>query len=271
MNAYSDEELLAVYENRSQYTPEAIEAMETVLLERDLIEHAEKIVADQKEEEKLTKEAIYDKFQRTEFGSVIPDAEFAQGRLKNSIYLERFISPVHHYNWVNHIFIVLGGIGLTIALIILGLGDFDSEFIKILVASSAVSPLLFLGIRGLSRNKAKLTVVKKMNRNAIVIMGRKDHYEFSLPLRYDYYWEWIQIKRNMKQVRLSVLLYDEKNDICIELRETIELLKPPPPHWERLPKKFTISQSSSFIFLNHGFQKPFLYELQKILNGLHES
>ncbi len=270
MNAYSDDELLAVYRDRSSYTPEATEAMEHVLSERNLKENASQIVNEQEIEETISQIEQYAKFKRSEFGKSIPDSAFAKECLKDSIYLERYISPVHNYNWLNYVFVILGGVGLVIALCILGIGEYPSPMVTFLITSIAASTLLPFGLWKLYKNKARLTIVKTMNSAKIVITGAKDYHEISLPLRYEYYWEWHTIKRNLKQVMLHIFLYDDKNDSSIELRQLIELYKSPPPHWEKLPKDFKTNKSSSFAYLNHGFQKPFLYEVQRILDGLHE-
>ncbi len=273
MNAYSDEELLAVYKDRSKYTPEAIEAMETVLSERKLMEDAAEIAAEQKAEEILSKEEQLANFQRSEFGKVISDEAFAQEHLTNSIYLQRFISPLHQYNWVNTIFIILGITGLTLALIILGIGDYHSPFPAMLAICSAAALLLPFGIWKLSKNKAQLTIRKKINRIVVSIEGAKDQHEISLPLRYESYWQWHQMRQGhvkLKQVMLHIFLYDDKNDSCFELRELMPIQKSPPPHWETLPKKFTTNKTNHFAYWGHGFQKPFLYEFQKILDGLQE-
>jgi hypothetical protein len=273
MNAYSDEELLAVYKDRSKYTPEAIEAMEIVLSERKLTEDAAEIASEQKAEEILSKEEQLDKFQRSEFGRVISDATFAQESLKGAIYLQRFISPLHNYNWLNHIFIGLGLTGLTLALIIIGIGEYPKPAPTILVICIAAALLLPLGIWKLSKNKAQLTIQKKMNRIVVSIKGAKDQHEISLPLRYEGYWEWHYTKKGQlkfKQVMLHLFLYDDKNDSCFELRELVPILKSPPPHWEMLPKKFATNKTNHFAYWGHGFQKPFLYEFQKILDGLQK-
>lgn len=273
MNRHSDEELLAVYKDRSKYTPEAIEAMVLVLTERKLMEDAAEIAAEQRVEEALSREEQMAKFQRSEFGRVISDRAFAQESLKGSVYLQRFISPLHNYNWVNHIFIGLGLTGLTLALIIIGIGEYPKPATTILVICIAAALLLPLGIWKLSKNKAQLTIQKKMNRIVVSIEGAKDRHEISLPLRYECYWQWHYTKKGqikLKQVMLHLFIYDDKNDSCFELRELVPLLKSPPPHWEPFPKKFTTDKTNHFAYWGHGFQKPFLYEFQKILNGLQE-
>jgi len=273
MNRYSDEELLDVYKDRSKYTPEAIEAMEIVLRERKLMEDAAEIVAEQKAEEILSKEEQLAKFQFSEFGKVISDAEFARESLTGSIYLQRFISPLHHHNWVNNIFIILGGTALTLALVIIGIGDYHSPFPTFLAICIAAALLLPLGIWKLSKNKAQLTIRKKMNRIVVSIEGAKDQHEISLPLRYEGYWEWHYTRKGqikLKQVMLHLFLYDDRNDSCFELRELMPLLKSPPPHWETVPKKFATNKTKHFAYWGHGFQKPFLYQFQKILDGLQE-
>lgn len=270
MNAHSDTKLLEVYKNRSGYKPEAVEAMEQVLLERNLMEHADRIVEAQQEEEAISYEEQYNQFQRSTFGKVISDTAFAQEQLNNSTYLQRYISPLHGYNWVNHIFITIGVIGVTLALIILGIGEFHSPANTILTFSLAAALLLPFGIWQLSRNKVKLTLFKRVNRSVLVIAGPKDQHEIQFPLRYECYWEWHQIKLNLKQVKLSIFLYDDKNNVCLELREFLEIQKSPPPHWEQLPKDFSPKTGSYFAYMNHGFQKPFLYTFEKIVNGLHE-
>jgi len=273
MNRYSDEELLAIYKDRSKYTPEAIEAMETVLSERKLMENAAEIVAEQKVEEALSKEEQLAKFQRSEFGKVISDEAFARESLKGAIYLQRFISPLHNYNWLNQIFIILGIVGLTLSLVIIGIGEYPKPFVTILVICIAAALLLPFGIWKLSKNKAQLTIQKKMNRNVVTIEGAKDQHEISLPLRYACYWEWHHTRKGqikLKQVMLHLFLYDDKNDSCFELRELMPIQKSPPPHWETFPKKFTANKTNHFAYWGHGFQKPFLYEFQKILDGLQE-
>lgn len=273
MNAYSDEELLAVYKDRSKYTKEAIEAMESVLRERNLIENAAKIVSEQKAEESLSKEEQLAKFQRSEFGRVISDAAFAQESLNGGVYLQRFISPLHHYNWLNHIFIGLGLTGLTLSLVFIGIGEYHAPFLTFFVSCIAAALLLPLGIWRLSKNKAQLTIQKKMNRIVVSIEGAKDQHEISMPLSYESYWEWHYTKKGqlkVKQVMLHLFLYDDKTDSCFELRELMPLLKSPPPHWETLPKKFTTNKTKHFAYWGHGFQKPFLYQFQKILDGLQK-
>ena len=270
MNAHSDEDLMDVYKNRSKYTPEAIEAMEAVLLERNLIENAAQIAAAQQEEEVFTKAELHADFELSEFGKVISDAEFAEECLKDSIYLERFVSPLHHYNWLNHFFIIFGIFGIILSVIFIAMGEFQPPFNIILGLSIVAALLLPLGIWKLSKNKAALTLVKKNNRNVLLITGPKDQHEMTLPLRYECYWDWHPVKLNLKQVKLSIFLYDDRNDACIELREFLELQKSPPPHWEMLPKKFATHKSFSFAYSNHGFQRPFLYKFQKIVDGLQE-
>lgn len=270
MNAHSDEKLLEVYKNRSGYKPEAVEAMEQVLSERNLMEHADRIVEVQQEEEIISREELYTRFQRSTFGKVMSDAAFAQERLNNSIYLQRYISPLHGYNWVNHIFIVLGIVGTVLALIILGTGEFHSTANTILTFSVVAALLLPFGIWKLFKNKAQLTIFKRVNSGVLVIAGPKDQHEIRFPLRYECYWEWHHIKSSLKQVKLSIFLYDDKRNSCIELREFLEVQKSPPPHWEQLPDHFSPKTASYFAYLNHGLQKPFLYEFEKILKGLHE-
>lgn len=270
MNAHSDTKLLEVYKNRSGYKPEAVEAMEQVLLERNLIENAARIVEEQQEEAAISKEEIYTRFQRSEFGKVISDAAFAQERLNDSIYLQRYISPLHNYNWVNHLFIVIGIIGLVLSIILFSMGESHSLLNTILTFSLAAALLLPFGIWKLSKNKVQLTLFKRINKNVLLITGAKEQQEIQFPLRYECYWDWHHIKLSLKQVQLSVFLYDDKNNSCLELREFLEAHKSPPPHWEQLPKNFSIKTASSFTYLNHGVQKPFLYQLEKILSGLHE-
>jgi hypothetical protein len=273
MNRHSDEELLDVYKNRSKYTPEAVEAMEMVLSERKLMENAAEIVAEQKEEEALSKEEQLIEFQLSEFGEVISDEAFARESLKGAVYLQRFLSPLHHYNWLNHLFIVLGIVGLTLSLVIVGIGEYPKPFITILVCCIAAALLLPFGIWRLSKNKAQLTILKKMNRNVVSIEGAKDQHEISLPLRYECHWQWHYTRKGQikfKQVMLHLFLYDDKNDSCFELRELMPIQKTPPPHWEMLPEKFTTNKTKHFVYWGHGFQKPFLYQFQKILAGLQE-
>lgn len=273
MNAYSDEELLAVYKDRIKYTPEAIEAMEMVLKERNLLEDAAEIVAEQQVEEILSREEQLAKFERSEFGRVVSDTDFAKESLVGSIYLQRFLSPLHNYNWLNHVFNMLGGLGLVFTLVFIGIGEYHSPVPTLLTISIIVIPLLPLGIWRLSKSKVQLTIRKKMNSHAIVIEGPKDHHELTLPVRYERYWEWNYIRKGavrLKQVRLSIVLYDDLHDTAIILTQLMELHKSPPPHWKMLPANFSTKKKKSFTYFNHGFQKPYLYEFQKIIDGLQE-
>lgn len=270
MKAYSDEKLIEAYKNRLEYTPEAAEAMELILLERNLVEKATRAVQIQKEIEAISQEEVYNRFQRSEFGRVIADADFAQECLKKDIYFQRYISPFHHYNWLNHLFVTLGIIGAVLSAAVLGTGEWGSPFNVILVFSLLGTLLLPWGIWRLFRNKVQISIIKKNNGNVLFINGTKDRYEIPVPFRYECYWEWHYIKLTIKQVKLSVFIFDDRNNVVIELRELLELYKSPPPHWETLPRNFRFKDQSSFTFLNHGTQKPFLYRLQKILNGLHE-
>lgn len=272
MNAHSDEQLIEIYTNRSQYTDEAVEAIELVLKERNLSGNAVEADEIKQKEESLTKEDIYNKFQRAEFGKVISDTDFTQEKLINSVYFQRYISPLHNYNWLNHLFIILGIIGLVLTLIIIGIGEFYPPVSILLALSVFFAALLPLGIWKLRKNKAQISIRKEMRAPVLQITGIKDDHEMQLPIRYLYYWEWHHIKLTLKQVQLSLFLFDDNNNTVIELRELIELHKSPPPHWEELPKaaeiKSLIADKTLYTFLNHGIQKPFLYELQKILSGL---
>lgn len=270
MAAYSDEKLIEAYKNRSEYTPEAAEAMELVLLERNLVEKADEAVHIEKKIEELSREEVYNRFQRSEFGRVVPDTDFARENLKDSLYFQRYISPFHHYNWLNHIFITLGIIGAALSIAVISTGEFHPPFSTILVCSLTGVLLLPLGIWRLFKNKVRISIVQKNNGNVLVINGTKDRHEIPIPFRYECYWEWHYIKLTIKQVKLSVFIFDDRNNTVIEIRELLELYKSPPPHWETLPRGFAVKGRSSFTFLNHGTQKPFLYRLQKILDGLHK-
>lgn len=274
MNAHSDEELIEIYANRSQYTAEAIEAMELILEERNLSENAAEVYETKQKEESLSKEGVYNEFQRAEFGKVISDIDFAQEKLINSVYFQRYISPLHNYNWLNHLFIILGITGLVLTGVIIGIGEFYSPVSILLVLSAFFAALLPLGIWRLRKNKAQISIRKEMRAPVLQITGTKDDHEMQLPVRYLCYWEWHHIKLTLKQVKLSLFLFDDKNNIMIELSELLELHKSPPPHWVKLPKakemKALTANKTLYAFLNYGIQKPFLYELQKIISGLNK-
>jgi len=262
MSAHSDEKLIEVYKNQTQYTSEAIEAMELILVERNLLENATQAF-------NLNNEAVYNKFQLREFGRVISDSDFARESLKDSIYFQRYISPLHKYNWLNYIFCIFGSVGIANSATIIGIGEYDSPFKALLYLSILVAMLLPLGIWKLSKNKAQISVIKKRKGNALSIIGAKDNHEIQIPFRYECYWEWYYIKY-IKFVKLSVFLVDEKNDTVIELRECLETFKSPPLNWERLPKDLgsRFKNKTCIAFVSYNFQKPYLQKLQKILNGL---
>jgi hypothetical protein len=271
MNAHSDEELLNVYKNQHEYTFEAIEAMEAVLRERNLLTEATEVLVEKMDADFQSNEAIYDAFQRAEFGKVISDVDFARENLSDSIYFQRFISPLHNYNWLNHLFIIFGIVGATLAFIVIGIGEYQSPFNIILICSGLAALLLPLGILKLRKNKAQLSIRKEAHSTVLQIKGSKDDLTIQFPLRFQYYWDWHTIRYGLKQVKLSIFIFDDQNDCRIEFRELLEIQKSPPPHWERISPDLISEHaySSTFAYLNHGTQVPFLYQLQKILSGLH--
>ena len=271
MNAHSDEELIQVYKNQADYTDEAIEAMKFILLERNLLKEGTQAFNTKKEDEALSREELYNNFQRSEFGKVVSDFDFAQESLKDAIYFQRYISPIHNYNWLNHVFIIFGIVSTVLCIAVIGIGEFRLPFNIILVLSILGALLLPLGIWKLSKNKAQINIIKLKNRNVLTIQGAKDAHELPLPFRYECYWEWHYIKLTLRQVKLSVFLFDVTNNTVIELRELLELHKSPPFNWEKLPKDISshTKGKSFYAFLNHATQKPFLVEFQKVLNGLH--
>lgn len=278
MNAHSDEQLVETYAKRSQYTVEAIEAMEMIIKERGLLTEADEADNQYIEKKALSMEELYNEFQRTEFGRVISDTDFVKEKTIESVYLnhifQRYISPLHNYNWLNHLFISLGITGLGLTLVIVGIGEFEPPFNILLTFSALFAMLLPLGIWKLRKNKAQISISKDFRKPVLRITGIKNDFEMSFPIRYVCYWDWNHIKLTLKQVQLTILLFDDNNNTVIELRQLIELHKSPPPHWEKMPNtkelKVLFANKTVYAFLNHGTQKPFLYELQKILNGLNQ-
>lgn len=279
MNAHSDEQLVETYTKRSQYTDEAIEAMEIILKKRGLLAEADKTDKKQQEKVALSEEEIYNEFQCSEFGRIISDADFVKEKTIESDYrnhiFQRNISPLHNHNWLNHLFIILGIIGTVLTFVIIGIGEFEPTFTSILTFSVPFAALLPLGILKLRQNKAQISILKNLRKPVLRITGIKDDIEMSFPIRYVCYWDWNHIKLTLKQVELTILLFDDNNNTVIELRQLIELHKSAPPHWGKMPNtkelKALFANKTVYAFLNHGTQKPFLYELQKILNGLNES
>jgi len=279
MNAHSDKQLVETYTKRSQYTDEAIEAMEIILKERGLLAEADKADKKQQEEVALSEDEIYNEFQRSELGRIISDVDFVKEKTIESDYrnhiFQRYISPLHNHNWLNHLFVILGIIGLVLTFVIIGIGEFEPPFTNILIFSVPFAVLLPLGIWKIRKNKAQISISKDFRKPVLRITGIKDDIEMPFPIRYVCYWDWNHIKLTLKQVQLTILLFDNNNNTVIELRQLIELHKSPPPHWEKMPNmkelKALFANKTVYAFLNHGTQKPFLYELQKILNGLNES
>lgn len=278
MNAHSDEQLVETYTKRSQYTDEAIEAMEMIIKERGLLEDADEADKQYIEKKSLSMEEIYNEFQRSEFGKVISDIDFVKEKTIESVYLnhifQRYISPLHNNNWLNHLFVVLGIIGTVLTFVIIGVGEFEPPFTSILTFSVLFSVLLPVGIWKLRQNKAQISISKDFRKPVLRITGIKNNFEMSFPIRYVCYWDWNHIKLTLKQVQLTILLFDDNNNTVIELRELVELHKSPPPHWEKMPNtkelKALFTNKTIYAFLNYGTQKPFLYELQKILSGLND-
>jgi len=270
MNAYSDEELLAVYKDRFNYTSEAIEAMEIVIWERDLHDEVAEIAGEQLDEDTFSKNEIDTKFQLAEFGKVISDSDYARECLTDSIYLQRFVSPLHGYQGLNMLYMVLGLCGIVMSILLFSVEHLGEKYPTLLVISIVASLLMPLAIWRMAKNKSKLTIEKRINGNVIVLSGNKGQHEIPLPIRYECFWQWNALGRGMKQVKLYIFLYDDKNNSLVILNEPLPTLKSPPPYWDMLPDKIVPFDGSAFEYSNYGFQKPFLYRFEKILKGLHE-
>ena len=169
---------------QAEFTPEAVAAMERVLLERNLSQEASEQIEELKQAELISAEEIYNKFQRSEFGKVVSDALFAKENLNDSIYFQGYISPMHNYNWVNLLYILFGFLGLVFSIIFLAMEELYSQTESTLIIFLLFTVLLPLGIWKLSKNKAKLCLVKRMRSSLLVIKGAKDDFEIQVPFRY---------------------------------------------------------------------------------------
>lgn len=271
MSGYSDEKLLNVYKNKSDYNEEAIEAMEMVIRERGLQSEAIKVESEKRAEDELSYEELLKKFQFEEFGKVVSDKEYAQQLFKDDIYFHRYISPLSHYGWINPVFIIIGITGLFSFMTLLVMGEFKNEFLLILILSFFLAMLLPLGIWKTRKNKTELSIIKDKNSIKLSIGNSKDIKNISFPFKYECYWEWHYIKRNFKQIKLIIYIYDDLNDEMIIYHELLSPLKKPAPHWEEIPKNLhhQYKGKSIYVYTNYGFQAPFLYSFQKLLKGLH--
>lgn len=270
MNALSDDELLKNYQKKSDYTLEAIQAMELVIAERKLeniFNSKVKILDKQKE---LSNEEIYNQFQMAEFGKVISDRDYAKEKLDNSKYLSKKLSPLHNYGWLFSLLIIFGIIGLMLTISIFALGEFKKPFNYIFYVSAFFALCLPIGIWKLVKNSAELNIVNLGRKNYVEIKTTKENFEIHFPLQVKYYWRWVHIKLNLKQVELVVLIFDKEGKHVIEIDELQVMLKPVPVGWEELPSNISseLKNKKVFGYKNYGTQKPFLIELQKIINGL---
>ena len=76
--------------------------------------------------------------------------------------------------------------------------------------------------------------------------------------------------RNLKQLKLVIYVFDESSNTVFEYAELQVLTKSPPPHLEELSSDISSKLKGKLLlgYSNYGTQKPFLSELQKLLNGL---
>lgn len=270
MNVLTDHELLQKYLNKSDYTSEAVLAMEFVLKERKLEIKAETLENTKQKFDSRSKEEIYNQFQLAEFGRIISDSDYAKEQRLNSTYFQKNISPLHNYGWVFTLFIILGIIGLAFAGIIIGIGEYIVPFNYMLVISIGLAVLLPLGIWKMSKNKSQVSIVNEGRHDFLIINGAKEYFKIQFPLRYECYWKWEHIKLHIKQLKLVIYIYDDKGNTVFELGELQVLTKSPPPHFEKFPSDIPgkFKDKDHLVYTSYGTQKQFLLELQKIISGL---
>lgn len=270
MKVLTDDELIKRYLNQSDYTSEAIIAMEMVLKERDMDKEIQSLMNQKHVSESITKEEEYELFQISEFGKLVSDEDYAKERLNNSQYLSKRLSPLHNYGWLFSLFIIFGIVGALFTISILAIGEFKNPFNTILIIGSLFGLLLPIGIWKKIANSAQLNVVNLGRRNFIEIKSGKDNFELPFPLNVKFYWRWVHIKLNLKQVELVLLIFDEAGNTVVEIDELQVLLKPVPLGWDELPSNIAseLKGKKVYGYSNYGAQKPFLVELHKIINGL---
>lgn len=267
MASHTDEKLLEVYKNKADYTPEAREAMEQVLEERNLIDRAQLIESQLYENEANLQQAQQATYEFETFGQNVSDTEFAASKLQSGVYLEKKVSPLQGISRFSFLFIVIGASGLIFFLVFLNIGHRPKDMDTFYYLSILLAFLLPLGIWITRKSKATLKLIQHGRGAQLVIEDGLKHLSISLPFEYQCYYRWDKIRYNIKQVHLFLYIFDPVKNETIILTELLPALKDPPVEWTLAPKNEEL-KNKIHSYMNYGFQKPFLEEFHKLIKGL---